>query len=77
MLLNNPMHGGQPHSSAFKFRVGVEALEYAEEFFSILHIEAFAVIAPENDCRLSGCWMPRFDQPPHAGFCFGFLHGAE
>jgi len=50
---NDPMHSGQTHSGSFKFRVGVEALEYAEQFLGIFHVEAHAVIAHENDCRFT------------------------
>src|ERR1700691_3216563 len=53
VFLDDPMHRGQTHPGSFKFRAGVEALKYPEESLGVFHVEAHAVIAHENDCRLT------------------------
>ena len=72
MFLNDPMHGGQTHSGSFKFRVGVEALEYAEQSLGVFHVEASAVIAHENDCRFTRL-LDAVDFDHGAGLATGVL----
>ena len=43
------MQRGQNLTGSFKFRVGVEPLEYPQQPLGVFHVEAHAVLAHEND----------------------------
>jgi hypothetical protein len=44
MAGNNTLHIGKANTSAFKFRLSMETLEYAEEPIHVLHVESYAVV---------------------------------
>src|SRR3954470_19258774 len=44
MLLGNPLHHGQTCAVAFEFIGPVKALEHAEQFSCIRHLESHAVV---------------------------------
>ena len=45
MTMNNALDNGQAHAGALKFLDAVKALEDAEQFVGVLHVETDAVVA--------------------------------
>jgi hypothetical protein len=57
VFLNDSVHGGQTYSGSFKFRVGVEALEYTNNFSAYCKLNPAPLSRTKMIAGLPGCWM--------------------
>src|SRR6266404_4333769 len=48
VALNDPPHVSEADAGAFELSCRMQALEHAEEFVGILHVEAYAIVADEE-----------------------------
>src|SRR5215470_12192372 len=49
VTMDNPLHGRQSYTSAFKLFSPVQTLEYAKEFIDIFHLKTNAIVSNEHD----------------------------